>query len=76
MEYPHLAEQDNSNTTALALADFGAQRAKEGFDVLPCYVGAGWVSEDRFKGALVCALHRMDGTTDRYHKLSATRSDA
>jgi hypothetical protein len=76
MENPYLAEKDNSNSTSLALADLAAQATKQGLDVLPRDVAAGWVSEDGRKSALVCALHERNGTTDGYQAPRARFSDA
>jgi len=57
MKDPDLFEEDDSHTAAFALADLTAQSLKQGFDVLPGNIGAGWVSEDRFKRAPVLAFH-------------------
>lgn len=57
MEDAHLVEQHNSNAAAFAFADFGAEPAEQGFNVLPSDVRAGRVCEDGFQRPLMRALH-------------------
>jgi hypothetical protein len=57
MEYPHFFEHDHGYTTALALADFGAQFYKQRFNITPLDVCACRAGEDQFKSSLVLALH-------------------
>jgi len=57
VEHSHFFEQDHGYTTALALADFGAQFYKQRFNIAPLDVSAGRASEDQFKSSLVLALH-------------------
>ena len=57
MEYPHFFEYDHGYTTALALADFGAQFYKQRFNIAPLDVCTCRAGEDQFKSSLVLALH-------------------
>ena len=57
MKYPHFFEQDDSYTAAFSLTDFRAQVFEEGLDVPPLQIRAGWMREERFKRALMLALH-------------------
>ena len=57
MEYAYFIEENNSNATTFALADFGAESAEQSFDVIPRYVRAGRMREDRFQCSLMCAFH-------------------
>ena len=67
MKDSHFTEQDHSDAASFALADFRPKLPKEGLDVLPLDVCAGWVSEDCVERALMLPLHEFYGTTKEYH---------
>jgi hypothetical protein len=56
VEHSHFFEQNHGYTTALALADFGAQFYKQRLNIAPLDVSAYRAGEDQFKSSLVLAL--------------------
>ena len=57
MKNANLIKQDDSHTTAFALADLRAKFYEERLNVAPLHIAACRASEDQFKGALMLSLH-------------------
>ncbi len=57
MEHAHFAKQNYGYAATLALGNFCAQFAEQGFNVAPLHVGAGRVGKQQLERALVLPLH-------------------
>lgn len=57
MKDANLVEQNNGDTTSLALADFCAQILEQAFNVAPFDIRTCRMRENAFEGALTLALH-------------------
>ena len=57
MKHTHFFEQDDSDTTAFSLADFGAQFYEQALNISPLDVATRRAGKNKFKGASVLPLH-------------------